>query len=72
MFLTEAQKQEQINRTRESLIGYLTPRRERLGQTEQDVRESPEGVMRKQTDLQKQQQALLDEYLQSQVSVDTM
>lgn len=72
MFLTEAQKAAHIDHTRKGLIDYLTPRRERLGQTEQDIRESPEGVLRKKTELQKKQQALLDEYLQSQVSVDTM
>ena len=69
---TEAQMLSDVDRARESVIKYLTPRRERLGQTAQDIRESPEGVLRKQTELQKKQQALLDEYLQSQVSVDTM
>lgn len=70
---TEAQVQSDVNHTRDGLLRYLAPRRERLGMTEQDVRESPERVLeKKNNELHKKQQALLDDYLQSQDSIDTM
>lgn len=71
---TEAERADDVNRTREGLIGYLTARRERVGMTSQDLVQSPERVLEKQYDskLHREQQRLLAEYLQTQDSDNTM
>lgn len=46
--LTEEQKAQRIEDARASLLSWLEDRRKRLGQTEQDVRESPEEVLKRQ------------------------
>lgn len=79
--LTPEQREEQIERTRTNLLVWLNGRRRRLGMTEQDVRESPENVLRKQqaaaavevievdiSALRTQQGELIREYMQTQDS----
>lgn len=79
--LTPAQREEHLERTRTNLLVWLNGRRRRLGMTEQDVRESPENVLRKQqaaaavevieVDLEAlhtQQGEMIREYMQTQDS----
>lgn len=83
--MSPAQREEQMERTRANLLVWLNGRRRRLGMSEQDVRESPENVLRKQQaaapvevievdlgELHTQQGELIRSYLHSQDSVNTM
>lgn len=64
---------ERVNHTRRGLIEFLTERRNRLGMTEEDMKQSPEEVLRKQQfKMRATQQALVDEYMQTRESVDMM
>lgn len=64
--LTEEQKAQRIDDARASLLVWLEARRARLGQTEQDVKQSPEEVLRReQARVQAQQEAYFAEWKQS-------
>lgn len=64
--LTEEQKAQRITDARASLLVWLEARRKRLGQTEQDVRESPEEVLKRQSaKIAAEQERLFEEWKQS-------
>lgn len=73
---TGAEREASVEHTRTGLINWLQDRRERLGQTDRDIRESPEAVLRKAAlsaeqqaqELRDQQQQLLDDYMQTQAT----
>lgn len=81
---TPEQKAAELDLTRRNLVVWLTSRRNRLGMTEQDIRESPENVLKKQqllaqenkvvdmTKLHDAQRELINAYMQTTVSDDTM
>lgn len=64
--LTPEQRAERVNRARASLLVWLEARRARLGQTAQDVKESPEAVHERMMAKQRQ---FMDDYMQTQASV---
>lgn len=67
--LTPEQRADRVNRARASLMVWLEARRARLGQSDRDIKESPEAVLERMREKQRQ---LVDDYMQTQASVDNM
>lgn len=64
--LTEEQKAQRIDDARASLLTWLKARRERLGMSEQDVKQSPEEVLRRdEAKMRAEQERLFEEWKQS-------
>lgn len=64
--LTEEQKAQRIDDARASLLVWLKARRERLGMSEQDVKQSPEEVLRRdEAKMRAEQERLFEEWKQN-------
>lgn len=65
--------QADMEATKTSLMAFLEARRARLGQTAEDMIQSPEAALKRQEEkIRAEQRKLVDDYMQTTASVDTM
>lgn len=64
---TALEREARVDQARKGLTSYLEARRQRVGFSEKDAKESPEAVQARKT-----QKKLVEEYLQSRDSAHTM
>lgn len=62
-----AEREARVDQARRGLLSYLEARRQRVGLSEKDAKESPEAAQARKT-----QKQLVDEYLQSRDVTHTM